>query len=63
MKIHEVKNATRKAIAMGRRVQFYRRKPSSEHFVNFKSCWFKVCKSFDDACRAADAWVNEGEMI
>ncbi len=64
MKTHVAENAlkTRRAVAVGRLVQFFSRKQSKEHFVAPKSLWRETFSTHKEAIAAADLWAMQGKL-
>lgn len=65
MKTHVAENVekTRRAVATGNRVVFYRRKRKAHGYSEPRQCWERVCNTHEQAAQAADRWANEIKLV
>lgn len=56
--VAQSKDKRRRAVAIGKRVVFYRRKLLKTGYATPKAIWFKTCKSHAEAIKTAEAWVS-----
>lgn len=54
---------TRRAVVSGRKVQFFRRRPSREHYTSPVPIWHDNYPNHEKAVEAADFYIKTGNVM